>query len=63
MVIFWMMFGMTIVLMLGWILTPTWWREDTAERIVKRRYARGEIDRETYERMLDDLAHGSHAAG
>jgi len=25
------------------------------EAIVKRRYARGEIDRETYERMLADL--------
>lgn len=25
------------------------------ERVVKRRYARGEIDRETYRQMLDDL--------
>ena len=28
---------------------------DSPELVLKRRYARGEIDRETYERMLDDL--------
>lgn len=28
---------------------------DSPERILKRRYAKGEIDRETYERMLEDL--------
>jgi len=28
---------------------------DTPEQILKRRYASGEIDRETYERTLDDL--------
>lgn len=30
---------------------------ETPEQIVKRRYAAGEIDRETYERMLLDLEH------
>jgi len=30
-----------------------------AEEILKERYARGEIDRETYQRMLDDLRRGS----
>ncbi len=30
------------------------WHE-TPEQVVKRRYARGEIDRATYERMLEDL--------
>lgn len=29
--------------------------QEPPERIVKRRYARGEIDRATYERMLEDL--------
>jgi putative membrane protein len=29
--------------------------EETAEQILKRRYASGEIDRETYQRMLADL--------
>jgi putative membrane protein len=30
-----------------------------AEEILKERYARGEIDRETYQRMFDDLKRGS----
>ena len=30
----------------------------SAEEILKARYARGEIDRETYKRMLDDLRGG-----
>ena len=29
--------------------------EDSPETILKRRYARGEIDREEYERLLSDL--------
>lgn len=28
---------------------------DSPEAILKKRYAKGEIDRETYERMLDDV--------
>lgn len=28
---------------------------DSPERELKRRYAKGEIDRDTYDRMLDDL--------
>ena len=30
-------------------------RQDTPEQIVKRRYARGEITGEEYERILNDL--------
>jgi putative membrane protein len=30
-------------------------REESPESILKRRYARGEIDRSEYERRLDDL--------
>lgn len=33
-------------------------RPESAEEILKRRYARGEIDRSTYRRMSDDLEHG-----
>lgn len=29
--------------------------EETPEQAVKRRYARGEIDRDTYQRILEDL--------
>ncbi len=29
--------------------------EDPPETIVKRRYARGEIDRDTYQQMIDEL--------
>jgi len=29
--------------------------EDSAEQILKRRYARGEIDRDDYERRLSDI--------
>lgn len=32
--------------------------QTTAEELLKRRYAEGEIERETYERMLDDLRSG-----
>jgi putative membrane protein len=28
---------------------------DSPERILKRRYAKGEVDRDTYERILTDL--------
>ncbi len=61
MVILWLLIGVASVLMLGWLIAPSWWREEepSADEIVKRRYARGEIDRETYERLLGDLhAHG-----
>jgi len=30
-------------------------RGESAEEILRRRYARGEIDREQYEKMLSDL--------
>ena len=31
--------------------------DDTPEQVLKRRYARGEIEREEYLRRLDDLRH------
>lgn len=33
---------------------------ESPEQILKRRYAVGEIDRETYQRMLADLHHGTN---
>lgn len=42
-----------------------WTREgrghDRPEEILRERYARGEIDRETYDRMLEDLRRGRAA--
>jgi uncharacterized membrane protein len=38
------------VLLVGWTTT-----RDDALSILRRRYAAGEIDRETYERMLTEL--------
>ena len=34
-----------------------WWSrgDETAEQILKRRYAKGEIEREEYQRRLEDL--------
>ena len=59
----WMMFwwwalGLALIAALFWFafagrgpLT----RHETPEEILKRRYASGEIDRDTYQRMLGDL--------
>ncbi len=32
-----------------------WWRYDDAERILRERYARGEITKEQFEQMMRDL--------
>ena len=53
MMILWFLIGVATVLVFGWLLPSN--GDRTAEAIIKRRYARGEIDRETFERMLDDL--------
>lgn len=52
-----------IILAIGvliWLVATTSYRSrrpsgENAEQVLKRRYAKGEIDRETYERMLIDL--------
>jgi len=61
----WMWLGWLIVLLLiaavVWLVVSAAHRnggrppEETPEQVLKRRYARGEIDRETYERTLEDL--------
>jgi putative membrane protein len=46
--------GLTSIGRAGASREPT----ESPDQILKRRYARGEIDRETYERMLEDLRKG-----
>jgi uncharacterized membrane protein len=44
--------------LIRWLAVPTRWPEGTkesAEEILKRRYARGEIGKEEYDRTLSDL--------
>jgi putative membrane protein len=54
----WMVVPLLIVILLVWVVVrfasgPS--TQDTPEQILKRRYARGEIEREEYERRLNDL--------
>ena len=57
---FWWLLGLAVLILLVWIVAraaggPSWRTDETPEQILKRRYARGEIDREEYERRLSDL--------
>jgi uncharacterized membrane protein len=57
---FWSIGGLAILLLLVWFVAragagPSARIEDTPEQILKRRYARGEINREDYEGRLADL--------
>jgi putative membrane protein len=59
MVVWWGV-GLAILLLVVRVIAragtgPTWRTDDTPEQIIKRRYARGEIDRDDYERRLADL--------
>ena len=53
--------GLAVLALLVWVVaravgSPIQPRgEDSPETILKRRYARGEVDREEYERRLTDL--------
>lgn len=56
----WMVFWLGVLVLLVWIVAraaggPFWRTDETPEQILKRRYARGEIEREEYERRLSDL--------
>jgi putative membrane protein len=54
----WWILGLAALVALVWVVvrissgTP---REESPEGILRRRYARGEIDREEYQRQLEDL--------
>lgn len=54
--------GLAVLILLVWMIAARTSggfsvrsAEDTAEQILKRRYAKGEIDREEYERRLADI--------
>jgi putative membrane protein len=60
----WMPFGwvlgLAVLILLFWMIARTTdgfagRAEDSPEQILKRRYARGEIDRDEFERRLTDL--------
>jgi putative membrane protein len=54
----WVLIFLAIAVLGGFVLNSSRGggeRGDSPERVLKRRYASGEIDRETYERMLEDL--------
>ena len=64
MMLFWLLVAAAVILLAFRASSGRWWGKgsssagESAEDIVRARYARGEIDRETYQRMLDDLRRG-----
>lgn len=58
--VLWWGLGIALLIALVWLVINAAGRsstrgDETPEEILKRRYARGEIDREDYQRRLDDL--------
>jgi putative membrane protein len=56
--IFWVFLIIVAALIVAWALGPrrrVRYSSQTPEEILKMRYARGEIDREEYQRRLEDL--------
>lgn len=56
----WWILGLAVVVLLVWMVTraaggPVGRSDESPEQILKRRYARGEIDREDYDRRLTDI--------
>lgn len=57
--VLWWGFGLVVLVLLVWLIAKavggTSTRDDTPEQILKRRYARGEIDHDEYRRRLEDV--------
>ena len=57
----WWIFGLVVLVLFVWVISrgaagsALTRGDDSPETILKRRYARGEMDREEYERRLTDL--------
>ena len=57
---FWWVLGLAFLVVVLWVVAKaagggTGRAEESPEQILKRRYARGELDHEEYERRLTDL--------
>jgi len=54
---FWWILTIAVVVAAVWVVVVSTRRggQETPKQVVKRRYANGEIDRDTYQRMLEDL--------
>ena len=67
MVLMWLGPALAFLAIGGWAITARggWRFRDSARQVLRERYARGEIDRETLRRMLQELsdqgAPGGHA--
>ena len=62
-VLFWAFVIAGVVFIVRWLMennTKESPSEDSPVDILKRRYAKGEIDRETFERMKQDIGDRSH---
>ncbi|MHB8453507.1 MAG: SHOCT domain-containing protein [Acidiferrobacterales bacterium] len=61
MILFWLAIILAVAALLKWLVSASSRahlpREKTALEILRERYARGEIDRDEYERKRHDLAH------
>lgn len=56
----WWLLILVVVAAVAWVVVTAARKsggpaQETPEQVLKRRYAKGEIDRETYQRMLEDL--------
>jgi putative membrane protein len=58
--VLWWAFGVAVLALIVWVIARaagglSQRSDDSPEQILKRRYARGEMDREDYQRRLQDL--------
>ena len=60
--LFWVVLFVAVVVLIVKLTTGSWGstdtkkeQKDTAEEILKQRYARGEVSKDDYDRMLADL--------
>ena len=57
-ILFWILIIAGVVFITKWFLERNNENKESALDILNKRYARGEIDRETFERMKKDIAGG-----